>query len=266
MLMQEAMIDRVRRICQADERVVAAMMYGSFALGEGDEFSDIEFVLFFKDEVLPGLEQRAWLEQIAPVELYFADDFGHFTAIFDNLVRGEFHFNPASGMDVVDSWRGQVFFPSLASCLVVDRTGELTRRLEPLVGPPDGRSGRQRAHAVQMNFVNMVLFGWNTLQRGEVARSLEILGAAQRYLLWMARLVEGKFEHWPTPARRLEQDIAPAAYARFVQCTAAADPAALRAAYRSAWAWSREMMAALEREHGAAVQQTLLEALDARLL
>ena len=78
-------------------------MYGSFALGEGDVFSDIEFVLFFRDDALPDLDQRAWVAQIAPVELYFADDFGHYTAIFDNLIRGEFHFEPASAMDQVDS-------------------------------------------------------------------------------------------------------------------------------------------------------------------
>jgi lincosamide nucleotidyltransferase len=38
MLQQEAMIERTRRVCRKDERLVAAMMYGSFAQGEGDEF------------------------------------------------------------------------------------------------------------------------------------------------------------------------------------------------------------------------------------
>jgi predicted nucleotidyltransferase len=45
MLQQEAMIERTRRICREDERLAAAMMYGSFAQGEGDGFSDIEFIL-----------------------------------------------------------------------------------------------------------------------------------------------------------------------------------------------------------------------------
>ena len=43
MLPQEAMIERVRELCEQDGRVVAALMYGSFALGQGDRFSDIEF-------------------------------------------------------------------------------------------------------------------------------------------------------------------------------------------------------------------------------
>ncbi len=43
MLIQEAMVERVRELCRADRRVTGAFMYGSFTLGEGDEFSDIEF-------------------------------------------------------------------------------------------------------------------------------------------------------------------------------------------------------------------------------
>ncbi len=48
MLQQEAMIERTRRVCREDERLAAAMMYGSFARGEGDGFSNIEFILFFR--------------------------------------------------------------------------------------------------------------------------------------------------------------------------------------------------------------------------
>ena len=40
MLQQEAMIERTRRVCREDERLAAAMMYGSFAQGEGDGFSE----------------------------------------------------------------------------------------------------------------------------------------------------------------------------------------------------------------------------------
>jgi hypothetical protein len=40
MLQQEAMIERTRSVCREDERLAAAMMYGSFAQGEGDGFSE----------------------------------------------------------------------------------------------------------------------------------------------------------------------------------------------------------------------------------
>ena len=93
---QRSMIERARVVCQADERVVAGLMYGSFTRGEGDEHSDIEFALFFEEDVLPQLDQRAWLAQIAPVLAYFGDSHGHHTALFAGLIRGEFHFKPAS--------------------------------------------------------------------------------------------------------------------------------------------------------------------------
>jgi predicted nucleotidyltransferase len=50
MLPQEVMIEKARELCDRDEPVVSALMYGSFAIGEGDRFSDIEFYLFFVDE------------------------------------------------------------------------------------------------------------------------------------------------------------------------------------------------------------------------
>jgi lincosamide nucleotidyltransferase len=58
MLQQEVMIERARELCQRDENMVATLMYGSFALGQGDRFSDIEFYLFFDDEALDGLEEE----------------------------------------------------------------------------------------------------------------------------------------------------------------------------------------------------------------
>ena len=61
MLPQENMIEKVRQISERDESVVSALMYGSFALGQGDRFSDIEFYLFFEDEATEGLEEQAWV-------------------------------------------------------------------------------------------------------------------------------------------------------------------------------------------------------------
>jgi hypothetical protein len=56
MLQQEAMIERTRRVCREDERLAAAMMYGSFAQGEGDGFSDRLDRSFAETFSAPGLE------------------------------------------------------------------------------------------------------------------------------------------------------------------------------------------------------------------
>ena len=99
MLQQEAMIERTRHVCREDERLVAAMMYGSFAQGEGDGFSDIEFILFFEDEELEDLDQEEWVSKISPVGLYFVNEYGNGTTVFENLLRGEFHFDCASEIE-----------------------------------------------------------------------------------------------------------------------------------------------------------------------
>src|SRR5205085_9505038 len=91
-VVQEEMIDQVRRLCHQDKRITAALMYGSFTTGEGDEFSDIEFYIFINNADSQQFNHADWVGQIAPVALYFVSHLGHERAIFENLVRGEFHF------------------------------------------------------------------------------------------------------------------------------------------------------------------------------
>lgn len=64
MLPQKEMIERVKQLCKQDERLVAAMMYGSFTQGEGDEYSDIEFSLYFQDDKLSSVDKLAWVSQV----------------------------------------------------------------------------------------------------------------------------------------------------------------------------------------------------------
>lgn len=266
MPVQEAMIARLRDLCLQDARVAAALLYGSFTRGEGDGFSDIEAALFFVDDALRTLDQQAWVQQIAPVALYFDDDFGHHTAIFTNLIRGEFHFEPESAMSTVASWQGNAWFANLDVAVLVDRTGKLTQHLQALTGPPPSHDTPAWVQRLSANFINAVLLGTNVLARGEVARALEVLAHVHRNLLWMARLLEHATEHWPTPARAAEQDLSAAAYARYVACTAPAQRDALWMAYQGSWIWGKEMMQELARRHNLSVPDALLAQMDRRLL
>jgi lincosamide nucleotidyltransferase B/F len=260
MIAQQRMIERVRVLCQQDEAVRAAMMYGSFALGEADAYSDIEFVLFIRDADLDALDQRAWLEQIAPTELVFVNEYGVTTAIFANLVRGEFHFDPISRMEALAAvWPGTVWFPSLEATLVVDKDNRLAPRLEPIIGEPlrHGQSVKE-AQTVVDRFLNWWLMGWTVLRRGEAARALEVLAMTQRYLLMMVRIVTGTTIHWYTPSRALEQDLSPETYARYRRCTAALDVVDLGRAYAESWHWFVELLPALGRCSGVTVSATLI--------
>jgi lincosamide nucleotidyltransferase len=266
MLQQEAMIERTRRVCREDERLAAAMMYGSFAQGEGDGFSDIEFILFFRDEELEGLDQKEWVSRISPVGLYFVNEYGNGTAIFQNLVRGEFHFDRASDIERVvgESMRDADWLPSLEDTLILDRTGELGPRLREIVGPPPERDTPGQIRFVCYCFVNWFVFGSNLFARGELARSLDLLGIVRDRLLQMVRVLEKSTLHWFNSAKFLETEISQTSYARYAACTARLDRDELRQAYLSAWEWGRELMASLAMRHSVAPPTALLVRLDRR--
>jgi lincosamide nucleotidyltransferase len=260
-LPQEAMIERVREICERDESLMAAMMYGSFALLQGDRFSDIEFYFFFRDERLDEIDEEEWVRQSAPVELYYANEFGNGTAIFDNLIRGEFHFEKAANVGLVDEWQVS-WFPSLGSVVLVDRDGELSRHVSRLVRQPPDLDAPERARFLCNSLINWTLMGSNLLKRGEYARALTFLTLIHNHLLQAVRLVEGNTANWLSPSRRLEEDITAVSYARFKACTTVLDADGLVRAYRSAWEWSQELLEELATRHEFSFSITLLAKLD----
>ncbi len=256
------MIERLRQLCQADERIVAALLYGSFTTGEADVYSDIECVLFFDPSALPSINKQAWVDQIAPTLLFFADDFGHYTALFENMVRGEFHFDSTDDMGKVATWKGSAWFPSVESTLLVDRTGTLAEALQPLIGAPLKRDDQQTVERLIYNFVNLMVFGMNTWRRGEYARSHELLQNGHRLLIWMVRILEHQTSHWPTPSKCLEKDLSAESYARLVRCTSALDPISLRHAYQNSWEWGQELIADLRERHPVTLPDNLFRLID----
>jgi lincosamide nucleotidyltransferase B/F len=266
MLQQQSMIERTRRVCREDGRLVAAMMYGSFAQNEGDEYSDIEFILFFEDDELATLDQEEWVSRISPVGLYFVNEYGNGTAIFENLVRGEFHFDGASDIEMVvgESMKDTDWLPSLEDTLILDRTGELTPRLRRIVGPPPERDTPEQIRFVCNCFVNWFVFGSNLLARGEFARSLALLGIVRDRLLQMVRVLEHSTLHWFNASKFLEREISDPSYARFVACTARLDGDEIRSAYLATWEWGRELMSAIADRYDAAPPEAFLERLDGR--
>ena len=264
MLLQEVMIEKTRELCYKDERLVAALMYGSFAIGEGDRFSDIEFYLFFEDEAAEGLREEAWVAQVAPLALYYVNEFGNGTAIFENLVRDEFHFEAASNVGLVDAWES-AWFHSLESAVLVDKSGELSRRMGRLLRCPPDMDTPERALFLCRSLANWTLVGSNLLERGEHARAEAFLTLVHGHLLQALRLAEGKSANWLSPTRRLEEDVSGTSYERYKACTAALEAEQLARAYASTWEWSRELMGMLAVRYALTLPEALLYKLDRRL-
>lgn len=261
-MQQQTMIARFQEACHADERIGAALMFGSFASGEGDRFSDIEFAIFIRDECFLGFDQYLWLDAVSSVAAYFPDDFGHHTALFQNGVRGEFHFMRESEVSTVAQWQGYGWFPSLADAVLLDRSGELSHHAQVLVGGPPPRGGAELTEGLALNLVNLVLFGANLLNRGEFARAWALLSRVHENLLKLIRLAENTTDHWPTPSRALEADLSEVNYERYLSCTASAQPYALCVAYRNTWIWGRELVAQVAEPLGIELPASISERVD----
>jgi lincosamide nucleotidyltransferase len=265
-LPQHSLIERTIELCRSDERFVAVMQAGSFTEGEGDRWSDVDFWLCVDDEALPDLDRHGWVTQVAPLLACFQNEFGTEVAIFEGLVRGEFHFAPASEMAEVRTWPFRDERLNVEAMVALDRTGELREHLSAVAEMPSERLSAPRLQSIQDRFLNWFLFGINVLLRGDLARSLDILSHVQRHLLWLARSSEGKVErHYFTPAKRAADDLTPASFHRYVKTVARLDEGDLRRAYREAWSWYEELAEELSNRFRTDPRPALIEALRQRV-
>jgi lincosamide nucleotidyltransferase B/F len=236
----------VKHKCRNDERLVAALTYGSFTKGEGDQYSDIEFWLFF--ESLEVIDPEEWIGDISPVHYVTVNEYGTHVAFFkENLIRGEFHFKLASEIETVRSWPA-IRPPASDKMVIIDRTGKLHDYItegEPTVG----QSGTQ-VERLCGQYLNWFLFGLNVLKRGDLPQAHMILGIVQGHLIWMVRINEDSTTHWLTQSKALKQEISREAYQEYLQCTARCEQDDLVRAYRQAWTWGTRLIGDLESKYG----------------
>ncbi|WP_377271393.1 hypothetical protein [Peterkaempfera sp. SMS 1(5)a] len=234
MVFQEELIERVRSACLADDGLDSALMYGSFAAGEADEHSDIEFWLFFTPQRSAEIDPYSWCSDIAPLTYGLPNEFGSYVAFFPGLVRGEFHFATSDEIGDVADWpaRGA----AVERMVVVDRRGALEsvlrdvpERYLPPVDDPD-----EAIAAYCDRFANWLVLAFHLASRGEDLRAWDALGHVQRHLVWMARLAERSTAHWLTPSRGAERELSPTTVAQLRASTGAAAPEALFGALRGA--------------------------------
>jgi lincosamide nucleotidyltransferase len=263
-LPQDELIGRVREVCEADEGLDAALMYGSFAAGEADEHSDIEFWLFFTPRRRAEIDPRSWCADIAPVSYGLLNEFGSYVAFFPGLVRGEFHFATVDEIAGVAAWpaRGA----AVERMLMVDRSGRLApvldglpQRYVPAVDSPE------IIGEYCDPFANWLVLAHHLAARGEDLRAWGALGHAQRYLLWMARLAEESTAHWLTPSRRAERELSTDTVAGLRAATCAASPRQLVKALRAAGELGHRLWSVIAARFGRSAPTALFAELDAAL-
>jgi lincosamide nucleotidyltransferase len=259
-LPQENLIARVGELCRRDENVIAALTYGSFPQGEGDDHSDIEFWLFFAAQAHARLDQRAWLDEVGVVRYSVVNEFGTRVAFFANLIRGEFHFARSDEIASVADWpsRGA----PVENMILVDRDGALSAALSSLPGTPPLPKSPAEVDALCGRFANWLVLAHHVSRRGEILRAIDALSHAQRHLLWMARLAEGQTQHWLTPSRRAERELTARAVAAVAATAATAHPRAVGEAIAAAWTCGRAYWSTLANSFGFTLPIGLTHELD----
>jgi lincosamide nucleotidyltransferase len=259
-LIQERLIARVRALCHVDERLVAALTYGSFVSGEADAHSDIEFWLFFDASAEAVLDKRAWLHAIATIRYSMVNEFGAHVVFFPGLIRGEFHFATAGDIRSVATWpaRGG----PTDQMIVVDRNGALRRALESLPPRPGLPAAPEEVDELCGRFANWLVLAHHVARRGELLRAVDALAHAQRHLLWMARLAENRTQHWLTPSRSAETDLPAGVLLALRQVAGVAEPDSLAAAVAAAWVLGRRYWQLLANRTGCRVPDELFTELD----
>jgi lincosamide nucleotidyltransferase len=261
MLYQQELINQVRRLCLADKRLDAVLMYGSFAHGEGDRHSDIEFWLYFA----PGNEEinpLAWCSQIGPLTHIVVNEFGAHVVFFPGLVRGEFHFATSDDINALRSWPAQEI--SINQMVILDRRGALQEGLEALrqrgVVPP---LTKREVEELCGRFANWLVLAYHVTERGEHLRAVDALAHMQRHLLSMARLVEGQTRHWLTPSRAAEVELSE----KVIEHLQSAIPQGatqleVRHAIYSAWLYGRLLWERLAAQHTLDLPYGLFQQMD----
>ena len=261
MLKQKELIANVKNLTESDERITAGMMYGSFTKGEGDQYSDIEFYIFLKDSITSNFDSSNWLFDVAPYLMLYKNEYGTEVVIFDNLIRGEFHFLSEKDMNIIPSFKDSGYIPDTKAMLIYDETGQLENYLSEISGARPNRLTEENANFLLCNFSNLWLMGINVLKRGEYARSLELLSQLQKNTLQLIRMAEKNADNWLNMSKNLEKEISLESYKKFAKTTARLDKVELFEAYKNSLLLVMDLQSHLIEQYNLKVTHDILERL-----
>jgi hypothetical protein len=177
-------VSRFVEACSADDRIVAAFLYGSRASGEADEYSDLDLCVIARDDALENVmaERAAFVRQLG--EPVFMEDFGDERIAFFILAGGtecELLFGREGALEQLDVG------PFIT---LVDKSGILDGVEFPLPQPdPDER--REQLRQVLNWFWHDLSHFMAALGRGELWWARGQLEALRRYCVNLLRIEHG---------------------------------------------------------------------------
>ncbi|MFH8882462.1 nucleotidyltransferase domain-containing protein [Streptomyces californicus] len=237
-------IELLRTTAEADPRVEGVLLYGSWTLGEADAHSDLDACLYVREEDVAAFDGREFVERLAPLKLAYTNMYGILAVVFADLMRGEFHVEPAgTGIAEIAGWRDQIHLPRPEAAVLLDRTGRLTAAARELAAltPPEPVATAQRLTDELANWTLMLA---HVRARGEHARAHHLLHAVVAPIqLKLCRLLRGSTAHWLTPSRALEADLPVTDVERYATTTGPLTPEGVRTASANSWQWSRDLAA-----------------------
>jgi predicted nucleotidyltransferase len=173
--------DRFVAACQADSRVVAALLVGSYAKGLADTYSDLDVCVVTTDSAFEAFktERETFLGQLG--DLVFLEDFeipNIAFYIFADGVEGELYFWRAGGIKEL---------PNAPYQVLLDKIGLLAETVSPNAQPtPENQTETLRR---QLHFFWHEMSHFITaLGRGQLWWAYGQLGALRNVCLNLARL------------------------------------------------------------------------------
>ncbi|MGA9159778.1 MAG: aminoglycoside 6-adenylyltransferase [Actinomycetota bacterium] len=171
-------------VCSADDRIVAALLCGSRARGEADEYSDLDLCVITRDEAFENVmaEREAFVRQLG--EPVFIEDFGLDRIAFFILADGtecELAFGREGALEEVDVGP----FSAL-----IDKRGILDGAEFPFA-QPDPDEQREQLRRVLNWFWHDLSHFIAALGRGHLWWACGQLEALRRYCVNLVRIEHG---------------------------------------------------------------------------
>lgn len=226
-MLQLQLINKTKLLAEEDKNISSLLMYGSFIKGEGDEFSDVEFYVFYHND----FDHEKWVNQICETLLFFTNEFGTEVAIFDNMIRGEFHFLPISEVNIIASWEGLVSFEYYKEMVLVDKDFLLTSVLDAVDKKRPAHSSQDYIDWVYTSLINSLLQVRGLIERGELAHAQQAFQFIQKYILYLIRIEVGADNHWESPTKKAEIEIPIEWYDVYENCIPSLNGISLREKY-----------------------------------